>query len=267
MTAIRRLWLVGCGNMAGAMLDGWIAAGAIDPGEVFVVNRRDRTLPAGVRQGRVFPEGPLPNAVLLGMKPFQVDEIVAAHGARIARAPILISILAGVEEATLARKFAARAVVRAMPNLPVAIGKGVVGLASTGADAEQRAAVDALMAPLGLVEWVEERLFDVVAAVAGSGPGFVCRFIDALADAGAAMGFAPEQAQRLAVATVEGSGLLAAAADMPPSVLADRVASPRGSTREGYAVLDRDDALKQLIRETVAAAVHRNAEMAAEARK
>lgn len=266
MTAIRRLWLVGCGNMAGAMLDGWIAAGAVDPAEVFVVNRQDRALPAGVRQGRAFPDGPLPDAVMLGMKPFQIDEIAAAHGQRTAGVPLLISILAGVEEATLARKFDAGAVVRAMPNLPVAIGKGVVGLASTGASAEQRGAVDTLMAPLGLVEWVEERLLDVVAAVAGSGPGFVYRFIDALADAGAAMGFAPEQAQRLAVATVEGSGLLAAAADVPPSVLADRVASPRGSTREGYAVLDKDDALKTLIRETIAAAVRRNGEMAAEAR-
>lgn len=266
MSAIRRLWLVGCGNMAGAMLRGWIAGGTIDPRDVFVVNRQDRDLPAGVAQGRAFPEGPLPDAVMLGMKPFQLDEIAAAHGARIAGAPLLISILAGVEEATLAARFAAGAVVRAIPNLPVAIGKGVVPLHSSAATAAQRAALDALMAPLGLVEWIDESLFDVAAAVVGSGPGFLYRFIDALADAGVARGLPPDQAQRFAVATVEGAGLLAAAADVPPAVLADRVASPRGSTREGYAVLDRDDSLKRLIADTIAAAVRRNAEMAAEAR-
>ncbi|HWK35960.1 pyrroline-5-carboxylate reductase family protein [Sphingomonas sp.] len=266
MSAIRCLWLVGCGNMAGAMLRGWIAGGVIEPADVFVVNRQDRDLPAGVAQGRAFPEGPPPDAVMLGMKPFQLDEIAATHGARIAGVPLLLSILAGVEEATLAARFSAGAVVRAMPNLPVAIGKGVVPLHSSAATADQRRALDTLMAPLGLVEWIDESLFDVAAAVAGSGPGFLYRFIDALAAAGVAQGLSPEQAQRFAVATVEGSGLLAAAADVSPAVLADRVASPRGSTREGYAVLDHDDALQRLIGETIAAAVRRNAEMAAEAR-
>ncbi len=74
------LWLVGCGNMAGAMLRRWIEAGTIDPATVFVVNRQDRELPEGVRQGREFPEGPLPDAVMLGMKPQPLDLIAEAHG-------------------------------------------------------------------------------------------------------------------------------------------------------------------------------------------
>ncbi len=124
------------------------------------------------------------------------------------------------------------------------------------------------MAPLGLVEWIDdEGLFEAVTTLSGCGPAFVYRFIDALAEAGAALGLDSDQAQRLAIATVEGSGLLAAQADVAPGILADRVASPGGSTRQGLNVLDRDDALKRLLRETLAASQRRNAEMAAEARR
>jgi pyrroline-5-carboxylate reductase len=123
------------------------------------------------------------------------------------------------------------------------------------------------MAPLGLVEWIaDERLFDTVTALAGSGPAFLYRFVDALAQAGAATGLSPEQAARLALATVEGSARLAAVADANPARLADQVASPGGSTRKGLDVLDRDDALVRLLTETLEAARRRNAEMAAAAR-
>jgi pyrroline-5-carboxylate reductase len=257
------IWLVGCGNMAGAMLRRWIEAGTIAAESVFVVNRGDRALPEGVRQGREFPAGPLPDAVMLGMKPQQIVEISERFGERLAGVPLLISILAGVELETLAGYFRAGAIVRAIPNLPVALGEGVVGL-----HGKRDAGVEVLMAPLGLVEWIDsEGHFDVVTALAGSGPGFLYRFIDALAAGGAALGLPADQAQRLALATVEGGALLAADADVSPAELADRVASPRGSTREGLNVLDRDDALKRLVYETLAAATRRNAEMAAEARK
>lgn len=263
---IDRIWLIGCGNMAGAMLRQWIASGVIAADRVDVINRGDRDLPAGVRQARDLPEGPLPDMVMLGMKPQQIDEI-SRHGARLAGVPILVSILAGVETATLAKRFDAGAIVRAMPNLPVGIGKGVVGLHSDTAAAGARDAVSALMAPLGLVEWIaDEGLFDVVTALSGSGPGFLYRVIDALAAGGEALGLPADQAQRMAIATVEGSAMLASQADVSPAVLADRVASPGGSTREGLNVLDRDEALKTLMRETLAAATRRNAEMAAAAR-
>lgn len=262
------IWLVGAGNMAGAMLRRWIDGGVLDPVSVFVVNRHDRELPAGVRQGRTFPEGPLPDAVMLGMKPQQLTEVAATHGPRIAGVPLLLSILAGAEESVLGERFEAGAVVRVMPNLPVAIGKGVTALYSTTADAAARDAAAALMAPLGVVEWIDdEKSFETVTALSGCGPAFVYRFIDALAEAGVALGMPADQAQRLAVATVEGSSLLAADADAPPAVLADRVASPGGSTRQGLNVLDRDDALKRLLAETLAASARRGAEMAAEARR
>ncbi|AQR75345.1 pyrroline-5-carboxylate reductase [Sphingomonas sp. LM7] len=259
MSGALRLWLVGCGNMAGAMLRQWIASGVVAAGNVFVVNRHDRELPEGVRQGRAFPDEPAPDFLQLGMKPQQIGEIPPLPAGDYA----LISILAGADVATLEARFPGHPVVRAMPNLPVALGKGVVALHGT-----QVPGIDALMAPLGLVEWIEdETLFDNGTVLSGCGPAFVYRFIDALAEAGTTLGFSPEQAQRLAVATVEGSGLLAAQADAPPSVLADRVASPGGSTRQGMNVLDKDDALKALLRETLAASAKRTAEMAAEARK
>lgn len=261
-----RLWLIGCGNMAGAMLRRWIETGTVAAGDIDVVNRSDRVLPEGVRQARDLPHDPLPDLILLGTKPQQLNQIVGRYGDRIAGVPLLTSILAGVDEASLAARFSVGAIVRAMPNLPVGIGKGVVGLQSDSADAGARAAVVELMTPLGLVEWIDPALFDVVTALAGSGPGFLYRFIDALAAGGTALGLPADQAQRLAVATVEGAGLIAAASPDSPAILADRVASPGGSTREGLNVLDEQDALKTLLTKTLQAATRRNAEMAAAAR-
>ena len=258
-TAGPRLWLVGCGNMAGAMLRRWIDSGVVTPENVFVVNRHDRELPPGVRQGRAFPDAPAPDFLQLGMKPQQIDEIPPLPAGDYA----ILSILAGVDVATLEGRFPGHPIVRVMPNLPVALGKGVVPLHGARVPG-----IDALMAPLGLVEWFDaEELFARAGVLSGCGPAFVYRFIDALADAGVALGVSPDQAQRLALATVEGAGLLAAAADASPAMLADRVASPGGSTRQGLNVLDRDEALKALLRETLAASERRNAEMAAEARR
>ena len=266
--APKRLWLIGCGNMGGAMLARWIDSGTVSADAVDVVNRHDRALPGNVRQARALPDGPPPDLVMLAMKPQQVDEIVAAYGARIADAPILVSILAGVEETTLAERFPGPAIVRAMPNLPVALGKGVVALYAHAAPQSARDAVDALMAPLGLVEWIgDEALYGVTGTLEGCGPAFLFRFIDALAKAGEALGIAPDQAARLALATVEGAAAMAAGSDATPATLADRVASPGGSTRQGLNVLDRDDALVKLLTETLRAAEARGREMAAEARR
>ena len=263
-----RLWMIGCGNMGGAMLRQWIASGVVAADDIDVINRADRALPAGVRQARTPPVGPLPDAIMLAMKPQQIDDVADQISAQIAGGPLIVSILAGVEEAAIARRFSAGAIVRAMPNLPVGIGKGVVALhsASASAGAAARDGVAALMAPLGLVEWVDAKRFDLVTALAGSGPAFLYRFIDSLAAAGATLGLPADQAARLAMATVEGAAMLAAAASESPGMLADRVASPGGSTRKGLDVLDANAALVTLLRETLAASERRNAEMAAAAR-
>ena len=123
------------------------------------------------------------------------------------------------------------------------------------------------MQPLGLVEWIaDEAQFDAVTALAGCGPGFVFRFADALAKAGEALGLPADQAARLAIATLDGAGRMAGASDVSPAMLADRVASPGGSTREGLNILDDGDALVDLLSRTLAASARRNAEMAETAR-
>ncbi len=267
-TVPKRLWLIGCGNMAGAMLERWIASGAVATDAVDVVNRHDRALPGNVRQARTLPDGPPPDLIMLGMKPQQLDEIVASYGARIADVPMLVSILAGVEEATLAERLPGPAIVRAMPNLPVALGKGVVVLHAKAAPQSAKDAAAALMAPLGLVEWTgDEAMYGAMGTLEGCGPAFLFRFIDALAKAGERLGIPADQAARLALATVDGAAAMAAVSDASPATLADRVASPGGSTRQGLNVLDRDDALVQLLTETLAAAERRGRELAAEAKR
>ena len=258
------LLMLGCGNMGGAMLRRWIDAGA-DPALVTVVTRTGTGVPPGVRSLIAVPMDATPAIVVLAVKPQQIDTLAPMLIGL--ETPLLVSILAGVEASVLATRFPAGAIVRAMPNLPVAIGKGVTALHTASDDPTVRAAASALAAPLGLVEWIDdEAQFDAVTALAGCGPGFTFRFIDALAAAGVALGLKDDQARRLAVATVAGSGAMSAGADVAPSVLADRVASPGGSTREGLNVLDADGALVDLLTRTLAAAARRNAEMAASAR-
>jgi pyrroline-5-carboxylate reductase len=256
------LWLVGCGNMGGAMLRRWLAAG-LDSADVTVVTRSGAGVPDGIRSVQRPPPGAEPATVVLAVKPQQLDTVAPMLAT--VQPALLVSILAGVEVAALAQRIPARAIVRAMPNLPVAIGKGVIALHTR--DAHARGAAEALAVPLGHQEWIaDEAQFDLVTALAGCGPGFVFRFADALATAGEALGLPADQALRLALATIEGSALMAAAADVSPATLADRVASPGGSTRQGLNVLDRDGALVRLLTDTLAASAARNAEMAAAAR-
>ena len=258
--------LLGCGNMGGAMLAGWLAGGA-DPARFTVVDPYLAEAPAEVELLRELPQRRF-DAILLGVKPQLLDDVAPALTALAGAETVVLSILAGVELASLSARFpAAKAIVRIMPNLAAAIGKSPVALFDTGLDDAGRAAVTALMNPLGAPEWLAvESEFDLVTALAGSGPGFVYRFIDALAAGANALGLDPAQAQRLAVATVEGAALLAAASPHSPAELARRVASPGGSTQKGLDVLDEGGALLTLVQNTLRAAQDRNAEMAAAAR-
>jgi pyrroline-5-carboxylate reductase len=242
------------------MLSRWLDAG-MDPARVTVID--PAATRSDVRVLREVPDEAPPTMLMLGVKPQMLGDIAPGlQGAT--PGTLLISILAGTTTQTLAEIFPqSRAVLRAMPNLPVAIGKGVVGLHGALSD-EDRVAADTLMAPLGLVEWIaNEAHFDAVTALSGSGPAFVYRFIDALAQGGAALGLPADQAARLALATVEGAGLLAAGSDVSPAELADRVASKGGSTREGLDVFDEGAALVRLATVALKAAQQRNHELAA----
>jgi pyrroline-5-carboxylate reductase len=259
-------WIVGCGNMGGAMLRGWLAGG-LDPAMVTVIDPGSPALPEGIRLVQEPPQG-CPDTLMIAVKP-QLLSLIASQIAPLLRPETsLLSIMAGVELATLRDHFAVPdTIVRIMPNTPAAIGKGVLALFSDSQNAAALAEVESLMKLLGLVEWIsEERFFDAVTALSGSGPAFLLRFIDALGQAGAALGLPEVQAARFALATVEGAVLLAAASEESPFTLAERVASPGGSTRKGLDVLDHDAALQTLMTETLRAAERRNAEMAAAAK-
>ena len=257
-------WLVGCGNMAGAMVAGWRAA-EVDFTQVTAV-RPSGTPVDGVQTVTELPSGPAPALVMLGFKPQKLDEVAPALAERIDPATIILSLLAGVEAASLRARFpVARAVVRAMPNLPVAQRKGVTALYSEDRDITALDTVSALIALLGFAPVVtDEAQFSAIGAVAGSGPAYVARFIDALANAAAERGLDSGLAQTLALETVLGTGWLAAANRGPMDDLVRRVASPRGTTLAGLAVLDAE--LPSLIGRTLDAAIARGEELAAASR-
>jgi len=268
MDRFQNILLVGCGNMAGAMLTGWLAGG-IPASRFTVVDPGRDGLPEGVTLLRELPAEGRFDAVLLGVKPQGLDDVAPLLAPLLGRETALFSILAGVEFDSLAARFpAVGALVRIMPNLAAAIGKSPIALDARGLDEIGRADVTALMAPLGTPEWLAgEHLFDAVTALAGCGPAFVYRFIDSLAAGGTALGLDEGQSQRLALAMVEGAALLAGASEFSPGELADKVASPGGSTRAGMNMLDAGGALAEVVAEAMTASRDRNAEMAAAARK
>ena len=256
----------GCGNMGGAMLAGWLAGGMAADGFT-VIDPYLAAAPAGVRHVSALPaDEPAADVVLLGFKPQQLPDARGAVAPAIGPGTLVLSILAGVDLATLRATFpAAGAIVRVMPNLAAAIGKSPIALFGD-ATGPARATTDALMAPLGQAEWLaQEAEMDLVTALAGSGPAFVYRVIDALAGAAAGLGLPRDQADRLALAMVEGAALLAAQSPHGPGELARRVASPGGVTQKGLDVLDADDRLARLMADTLRAARDRSAEMTAEA--
>ncbi|MEO0872155.1 MAG: pyrroline-5-carboxylate reductase dimerization domain-containing protein, partial [Pseudomonadota bacterium] len=251
--------IIGCGNMGGAMLAGWLAAGI--PAERFAI--RDPALeaaPEGVALYRSAQEVPgTHDAVLLGFKPQQLGALAPGLQGLAGESVAVHYLLAGLTLGQICEAFPkARAYIRVMPNLAARLGKSPILLAQSGLEAAQSGDVHAFYDTLGTAVWLEdESRFDLLTALAGSGPGFVYRFIDALAQAATRLGAQPDQASQLALAMVDGASSLAAGAEMSPGVLADAVASPGGMTREGLNVLDSDEALVSLLSRTLEATASR----------
>lgn len=260
-------WLVGCGNMAGAMVAGWRAAG-VDFTDVTVI-RPSGTPVEGVNTVAGYPAGEAPRFVLLGFKPQKLDEVVPKLAPRVGSTTMLVSMLAGVRAETLRKRFPdAGVITRVMPNLPVAQRRGVVALYSDDLDPVARATVGALMSPLGLAPWCDdEQQFAAIGAVAGAGPAYVARFAEAMAWGGERLGLDPELASAVAVQTLVGTGALVAATGESMADIARRVASPKGTTEQGLAVLDAPDGLQPLVDRMLTAAHRRAEELAAEARR
>ncbi|MCY7398683.1 MAG: pyrroline-5-carboxylate reductase [Sphingomonas bacterium] len=257
-------WLVGCGNMAGAMVAGWRTAG-IDLSRVTAI-RPSGTPVEGVRTVTELPMQEGPMFVMLGVKPQKLDQVVPGLAPNVGANTILVSLLAGVSAATLRARFPhARAIVRAMPNLPVAERQGVTALYSEDDDAEARDRIEALMLVLGIAPWCsDETAFSAIGAVAGSGPAYVARFAAALAKGGEELGLDPELARAIGTQTLVGTAAMAAAGE-PMAEIARRVASPNGTTEQGLAVLDAAGGLQQLVDAMLDAAIARGRQLAEDA--
>lgn len=254
--------LFGYGTMASAMLEGWLASG-LPPAMFSVYNPRPKPVPAGVAFTTHPPTGGF-DAVVLAVKPQKLAEVADEVAALAGPGTVLISLLAAVDLEALAARFPqAGGIARLMPNLAVAIGKSPNVLVARGLSDAQRATLTDLAARLGSAEWLaDEAQFDVITALTGSGPGFVYRFIGALARGAAELGLPHAQAERLALGMVEGAALLAVAGGATPEELARRVASPGGTTQRGLDVLDEGDALQDLITRCLAATHDRARELA-----
>ncbi len=256
-------WFVGCGNMAGAMVEGWRRGGTDLAGALAI---RPSGKPVdGMPTITDVPDVGEPSLVVLGFKPQMLDEIAATLEPHVGPNTRIISILAGAELASLRKRFPRAAdVVRAMPNLPVSEGKGVVAMVG-----EHSLDTDLLelFRPLGLIHKArDEGEFAAIGALAGAGPAYVARFVAAMAKAGVAHGLDRDMAATIALQTVLGTAEMAATHGEAMDSIARRVASPKGTTEAGLAVLDSDGALDRLLADTLEAAANRGAELASAAR-
>jgi len=260
-------WFVGCGNMGGAILDGWRTAG-VDLAPVTVIRPTGAPV-QGARVVRNVGEGGTPPAlVVLAFKPQKLDEIALELRSRLSSKTVVLSLLAGIEAASLRERFPGVAeIVRAMPNLPVAVRRGVTGLYGEGLSDAFTRQVNDLFTALGFAMWMaDEAKLAALGAVGGSGPAYVARFTDALAKAAVKRGLTEEIASTIARETVLGTAWMAATTHEDSASIARRVASPNGTTEAGLAVLDGDRVLDELIAVTIDAAVRRGTELANEAK-
>jgi pyrroline-5-carboxylate reductase len=258
--AARGLVLLGCGKMGSAMLSGWIAAGV--PADAFTVIE-PAPPPAlqalGVRLGTDLP--PSPAAVVLAVKPQMMADALPSVAGLAGPETMVLSVAAGLDMAWFeARLGADAALVRAMPNTPAAVGRGITAIIANDAGARYLPLAEALLSAVGdTVRLSAESEMDAVTGVSGSGPAYVFHMIEALAAAGEAQGLAPDLAMKLARATVCGAGALAAASDETAETLRVNVTSPGGTTAAGLAeLMDPERGLPPLMARTVAAAAARS---------
>lgn len=260
-------WFVGCGNMGGAILDGW-RTGGLDLSPVTVI--RPSGIPVeGTRVvTSVVEAGAPPKVAVLAFKPQKLDEVAPDLRRFLSAKTTVVSLLAGVGAESLRRRFpGVGAIVRAMTNLPVAVRRGVTGLYSPDVDAQVRENLNNLFSALGFAMWMaDEQKLASLGSVAGAGPAYVARFVAALAKAGVKRGLTEEIASTLALETVLGTAWMAATTGEGMESIAKRVASPRGTTEAGLAVLDHDHVLDELLALAIDAAARRGAELAEEAK-
>ncbi|MGO9362161.1 MAG: pyrroline-5-carboxylate reductase [Rhodomicrobium sp.] len=259
------IFLIGAGRMGGALLRGWLAAG-FPAGSLAVAEPNPAPELAALLKQHAIAARPeaAPDVMVLAVKPQIMNEVLAGIAPLAGQNTAVLSIAAGRTVASIAAHFApGMAIVRAMPNLPAEIGRGITAaFANAHVTLPHRTLCDTLLRAAGEVAWIEdESLIDAVTAVSGSGPAYVFHLAECLTDAGVAAGLPQDLAARLARATVSGSGELLHLSPLPPSQLRENVTSPGGTTAAGLSVLMAEPGLKTLIRETIAAAARRSREL------
>ncbi len=269
MSENEQILLVGAGRMGGAMLRGWLAQGIapsrivvedphLTPEDVAFLQR------SGVGSGLAALHG-VPGIVVMAVKPQSMDIVLAAIAPVCGPDTVIVSVAAGRTLASLERHFpAATAVIRAMPNTPASVGRGITGaVCNASVTQSQKDLCDQLLAAVGEVVWLDhEALIDAVTAISGSGPAYVFHFVECLAAAGEKQGLTPEIAARLARATVTGAGELLHQSVDTPARLRENVTSPNGTTAAALAVLMADPGLQDLLIRAAAAAAKRSQELA-----
>jgi pyrroline-5-carboxylate reductase len=271
MTALNKISgtivLAGAGKMGGAMLSGWLAQG-LDPRRVAVIEPHPSEeirahLANGARLNPSPQEAEAVTAFVVALKPQAFREVGPALKPYVDAATLVVSIMAGTTIVSLADILSGH-VVRAMPNTPAAIGRGItVAVAAKDVSDAQRETADSLLRATGSVEWVnDEGLMDAVTAVSGSGPAYVFLLAEELARAGVAAGLPEALATKLARETVAGSGELLHRSDLATATLRQNVTSPGGTTAAALEVLMGKDGLHSLLTRAVAAATKRSKELA-----
>jgi pyrroline-5-carboxylate reductase len=266
------LLLVGCGKMGSALLAGWIARG-LAPTETCVVEpeaglrtqARERHGVVAVAEPRELPIDLQPKAIVFAVKPQAMAAVLPAYEHLAESGAVVLSIAAGTAIARFEAAFGDRTpVVRAMPNTPAAIGRGVTALvANRRASAAQRELCGALMAAVGQVLWIDdEEHMHAITAMSGSGPAYVFYLIEVMAKAAIRNGLPEALAWPMARATVAGSAALAASSEQTVEVLRQQVTSPGGTTQAALEVLMAQDGMQPLFERAVAAATQRSRELA-----
>jgi pyrroline-5-carboxylate reductase len=264
--------LAGAGKMGGAMLTGWLAQG-LDAKRVVVIEPHPSTeigalAAQGIRLNPSVKEAGEVDTLVVAVKPQSFREAGASLKPFVGASTLVVSIMAGMTiaslEAVIFEAVSGGSVVRAMPNTPAAIGRGItVAVAAKKVSAAQRAVADALLRATGSVEWVDkESLMDAVTAVSGSGPAYVFLLAEELARAGVAAGLPVELATKLARETVAGSGELLHRSELTSTTLRQNVTSPGGTTAAALEVLMGPNGMQTLLTRAVAAATQRSKDLA-----
>ena len=262
------LVLVGAGKMGSAMLDGWLARG-LKPKQVTVIEPQPtRALKVLARRGlKINPKGKVAAAtvIVVAVKPQSAPEAVPPLAPYVGKTTLVLSIMAGRTIGFLQRSLPqGAAIVRAMPNTPAAIGRGIsVATANRNVSSRQRKHASDLLAAIGKVEWVgDEMLMDAVTALSGSGPAYVFLLVEAMTKAGTAAGLPADLAGTLARETVTGSAELLHRSDLDAAVLRQNVTSPGGTTAAALEVLMGPGGLEALLTQAIAAATRRSRALA-----